>query len=141
MAQIKINNNLTVEGSFTMNKTLIEKEDGKLGFAINGVLSTHLYFEDITNIETERYKVEGINVYQERYGSDDYNIIYEFSAENIEVKGVDCEGARFILYPSEMEEIEKIMYKDELPIVGNIGKEYSKIKIKEDKENIEEDEE
>jgi hypothetical protein len=121
MAQIIINGNITVNGNVTFNRAVNEE---KTGFIISGVLSTHLYFEDIKTIEMRRYKLTGVEVYQESYGSDDYNIGYFFTCKNIEVLGQDYNGAKFILYPSEMKMIEDEMYKDEHPVLGNIGKVY-----------------
>ena len=135
MAKIIINNNLTVNGKVTFNR--VANED-KTGFIIQGILLTHLYFEDIKSIETRRYKLTGIEVTQEAFGSDDYNIVYQFVCNNLEIMGLDHQGAKFILYNEEMEMIEAEMYKDEHPILGAIGDQYKDMVKKEDEESIEE---
>lgn len=127
MANININNKLSVNGNLTFTKTLITNDQGKQEFAINGALSTHLYFDDISELETGRYILKNVEVYQEVYGSDDYNIIYYFKAKESIVKGYEYDGGKFILYPKEMEQIEDIMYKNDHPILGNIGEEYKNI--------------
>lgn len=130
MANIIINNNLSVNGKLTFNR--VANED-KSGFIIQGVLLTHLYFDDITSIETSRYKLTGVEVTQEAFGSDDYNIGYQFTCENLDIIGLEKEGASFILYPSEMKMIEDEMYKDEHPVLGSIGKEYKDmVKVEEE---------
>ena len=134
MASIKINDNLEVNGNLTFTRTLVTNEEGKLCFDINGVLSTHLYFDDINSLETARYILNDVEVYQESFGSDDYNIIYLFKAKDIEIKGVEIEGAKFILYPEEIEKIEKEMYKNDHPVLGNIGEQYKDIVKEEDEE-------
>lgn len=129
MAQITINDKLTVNGKLTFNNTM---NQDKTGFIIDGVLLTHLYFDDIQKIETNRFILNNVEVYRESFGSDDYNIGYSFTAEKAIIKGDEYEGAKYILYPSEMKEIEEIMYKDEHPILGDIGKEYKDIIKKEE---------
>lgn len=133
MAQITINDKLAVNGKMTFNRTLIADEEGNNSFLITGVLSTHLYFEEITKIETSRYILNGVEVYQESYGSDDYDIVYSFRSKDLIIKGEEYEGVKFILYPEEMEEIENKMYKNDHPILGDIGEEYRDI-IKKEKE-------
>jgi hypothetical protein len=135
MAKVIINDNLSVNGKVTFNRTVNED---KTGFVIQGVLSTHLYFDDITSIETKRYKLTGVEVFQEAFGSDDYNIGYYFTCSNVEVLGQEAEGVTFILYPSEMKMIEDEMYKNEHPILGDIGEQYKEMIKEEEKTKVEE---
>lgn len=129
MANIVINNDLSVNGKVTFDR--VPNED-RSGFNIQGIILTHLFFDEITSIETKRFKLTGIDVYQESFGSDDYNIGYYFTCENVEILGTEKDGAKFILYPSEMEMIEAEMYKDEHPIMGDIGAQYKGMMIKEE---------
>lgn len=131
MASIIINDKLSVNGKVTFNRAVNED---KTGFIISGILLTHLYFDDIKTIETRRFKLTGIEVYEEAFGSDDYNIGYYFTCTNIEVLGSMQKEALFILYPEEMEMIENEMYKNEHPILGDIGEEYKDMIKKEEEE-------
>lgn len=130
MASIIINENLSVNGKVTFNRAVNED---KTGFVISGILLTHLYFDDIKTIETRRFKLTGVEVYEEAFGSDDYNIGYYFTCTNIEVLGSMQKEALFILYPEEMKMIEDEMYKNEHPILGDIGEQYKDM-IKEEEE-------
>ena len=131
MATIIINNNLSVNGRVTFERLPNEERNG---FIVSGVLLTHLYFDDITSIETKRFKMTGVEVYKEAFGSDDYNIGYYFTCTNVEILGQESDGAVFILYPSEMKMIEDVMYKDEHPILGAIGEEYKDMIVKEEEQ-------
>lgn len=124
MAKININNKLLLNGKLTFNRKL--NEDGK-SVTITGLLLTHLYFDEINSIETERYILNNVNVYQESFGSDDYNIGYLFNCSDLQIKGVESDGAKFILFPEEMKKIEDEMYKDDHPILGDIGKQYKDV--------------
>lgn len=134
MAKIIIND-YEVNGHLSIKRSLIpaKNKDEEDRIIIEGILSTHLYFEDIKTISSPRYNLTGINVYSEQFGSDDYDIIYSFTAEDLEIKGIIKDGITCILYPEEMKQIEDIMYKNDHPILGNIGEEYKDIYIKEDK--------
>lgn len=140
MANIIVNNKLTVKGKLTVNRTINED---KTGFIISGIFATHLYHEDIKSLETNRFFISGIEVFSESYGSDDYNINYNFIAKNFKLKDIMDEGVGYILYFDEMQEIEKEMYKNEHPVLGDIGEEYKDMckNDDEDEEEIENDNE
>lgn len=142
MAQLIINNNLYENGNVSFSRGA--NEEGT-GFIITGILSTHLYIDDIEIIETPRYKLSGVTVFEESFGSDDYNIHYRFVADRLDVLGVDVgNGVKMVLLSQEKEWIEEAMYKNEHPILGNIGDEYSTMYIEtdidedEDKQKLEE---
>lgn len=127
MAQLIINNRLYENGNVSFSRGA--NEEGT-GFIITGILSTHLYVDDIESIETPRYKLTGVTVFEESFGSDDYNIHYRFVAERLDVLGVDAgEGVKMVLLSQEKEWIEEAMYKHDHPILGNIGEEYSTMYI------------
>lgn len=96
MAQIKINKEKFVEGKFTVKQKLVESEelvpDGSGNMVpqqkvvIVGIFSTHDYIEELDTIESERYLIQDINVYEETFGSNDYEISYEFVAGSLTVK-------------------------------------------------------
>ena len=56
---------------------------------IEGVMETGFYIPDLDTIETNRYYIEGVSVYQERYGSLNNAIIYNFHAQLFQVKFQD----------------------------------------------------
>lgn len=135
MAKLVINDNLLIKGKLSFERAL--NEEGT-AFIIQGVLSTHLYFDDIEKIDSNRFTLDGVEVYKETFGSDDYNILYHFTAKQLEVLGYKQNGATYLLYGEEMKMIEDEMYKDEHPILGDIGKEYKDMYKEDDEEEKEE---
>ena len=123
MAVIVVNNEMTLNGHLTVQRELIQEEDKNGDITekmINtGVFSTHCYIEDIRELETNNIKIKGVKVLKEHFGSDDYETIYEFVAEEIENKGVVYEdNYHFDLLPEEMELIEKELYKNNDEVLG-----------------------
>ena len=96
MARIKINKEYYVEGKFTVKQkvvetgNVIEDEDGneipEQAMLVHGIFSTHDYIDQLDCIESERYLIQDINVYEESFGSNDYEITYEFTAGYFVVK-------------------------------------------------------
>lgn len=88
MATIKINNTTEIKGrvsfehSIYFDKEANEWKDG----GISGTLITHKYVDDISSIETDRYIIDGCTVHTESFGSDDFNIVYQFIADSCTVK-------------------------------------------------------
>lgn len=138
MANIIINNRVSANGNLSVARTLNETKDG---FIITGVFASHLYYEDIKSLESNRFKVSGVQVYQESFGSDDYNILYHFVADKFILKDTMQDGIGFILYGDEMKMIEDEMYKNEHPILGNIGEQYKDMYIEDNEEDDEDDSE
>lgn len=138
MAKIIINDKVSANGKLSVDRTLNEE---KTGFIIEGVLSTHLYFEEINTLEIPRLRLEGVEVFKESFGSDDYNVYYYFVAKKLIPKGEDIDGAHYILYGEEMKMIEDEMYKNSHPIMGDIGSEYKEMIIEENDEDEEENSE
>lgn len=122
MANIKVNNELVVKGKVSITRKRTEENE----IIIYGSFMTHIYYEEIKTLETERYLITGIDVYEEMYGSDDYNIIYNFKAKDIKILGTVIKeyGISTIVDPEEMDRIEDIMYKNDHSILGDIGEEY-----------------
>lgn len=135
MAKLVVNN-FEVNGKLSFDRTINE---ARSGFIIQGVLSTHLYFEDIKEIETYRYKLSGITLFKESFGSDDYNIYYHFIADEVEIKGEEYgEGITSMLYPAEIIGIDNEMYKNDHSVLGDIGEEYKNISEEEEEGEKEE---
>lgn len=109
MAQIKITTSdrktLNVKGRLTFTTELLKDETGMEYIRVEGQMVTHKYIEDIFKIETHRYLLSNIEVYKETFGSDDFNILYEFTAKDYTIKN----GATN-LSNELIEEIEKEMY-------------------------------
>ena len=106
MAQIKINTEIFVNGKCSITRVSDPTEVDEFNTSTVGILSTHPYFEDIHTIETERYLLTGVEVQQEDFGSNDYNIKYTFTAEDLIVKDEYVpEECKYL--------IENEMYSDE----------------------------
>lgn len=145
MARITINDNITVNGKLTFRRTLVIKKDANgnemPSFEIEGVLATHLYFEQIRSLQTPRFRIDGVQVYEEDFGSDDYNILYHFTADVIDILGVEKDGITICLYSEEMKQIEDEMYKNDHPILGDIGEQYKDMYERDEDDEEEEDKE
>ena len=134
MANIMINNDILVKGNLSISRKLIKepyldqtgRERVKTYFSIEGILSTHLYFSEINNIKCPRYVLNDVEVYEEDMGSDDYNIIYHFSAGELIVEGTEIDGISYILNGDEMKAIEDVLYKNDTLLLGDIGEEAGK---------------
>lgn len=149
MAKIVINEELRVNGRLTFSRELREEQyEDKEGviktrkfFEISGMLATHLYFDEINQLDTNRFSIYGVEVFKEDFGSDDYNIIYSFVARDIEIHGAEDNGVKYVLLGEEMKMIEDKMYGDDHPILGDIGSEYKYMIIENDEEEDESEEE
>ena len=86
MAKIIITNDnneeIKVEGRMTFKVSKAIKEDGTDTMICLGQLATHKYFEEITKIETDRFILENVEVTDETFGTNDFNILYEFEVHN-----------------------------------------------------------
>lgn len=82
MAQISVNDEYIVNGRLTVRRFKDEDDNIK----IVGTFATHCYFEEILKLETFRYSVSDIEVVEEIFASDDYDIVYNFTAKHIENK-------------------------------------------------------
>lgn len=86
MAKIKItngdNNILEVNGRMTFKVSKVVDENGDESMVCFGQLTTHKYFEEITKIETDRFVLNNVEVTEETFGTNDFNILYEFQVNN-----------------------------------------------------------
>lgn len=125
MAKIGVNKKEIVLGKLTVKRFL--DEENKI--VIQGSFATHKYFEEIKNIETYRLKISGIEVLEEIFGSDDFDIIYNFIAKNIEMKN---SGVTYT--EDEIEVVEKTLYDNEGYIKNSNLSVLSNLNILEEKE-------
>lgn len=86
MARLMINDNITVDGKLTVNRTLVENDDGSQSIVVQGALRTKKYIEEIDRIDSPRFSVEGVNVVQESFGSEEEEIVYTFIANSLEIE-------------------------------------------------------
>lgn len=79
MAKIKITTTdgtiLETQGQMTVS--LDKTTDGEI--ICIGNLALHQYIEEIETIESSRYLLTGVDVYKEIFGTNDFNILYEFT--------------------------------------------------------------
>lgn len=76
---------IETQGKMTFETIKKEDEDGDIYFETIGQLAIHEYIVDIDKIESARYLLENVDVYREVYGTDDFNILYEFTTNGIDV--------------------------------------------------------
>ena len=101
MYNIIINNSIETLGLITFQ---IRKEGDSL--IREGLLKTHLYIEEINTLECDRFRLEGIDVYAEAFGSTDVFNLYSFTYELFDIKetGENLEEDYLIsLYDKELE--------------------------------------
>jgi hypothetical protein len=83
MAKILITkeNNEVIETQGKMTFETIKRfdEEGEVYFETIGQLAIHEYIDHIECIESARYLLKGVDVHREVYGTDDFNILYEFT--------------------------------------------------------------
>jgi hypothetical protein len=104
MANIIINTNTIVLGRLTVVRAK-DNSSGKPMQVISGQLATHKYFEEIFQIETDRYILKGVDIIQEAFGSEDFDILYTFTA-----KDIDVIGGESIYSEDEIKKIEDKKY-------------------------------
>lgn len=119
MAKLKIDD-LEVNGLLTIERSKAYNEDGTSYAKTVAILQTHLYFEDISRIESARYTLTDIDVVKENFGSDDYNIIYTMTG-TLKIKGFsspELPDVKFIVDYDTMMKYENKIYKDQDDVFG-----------------------
>lgn len=81
MYNITINDEIETLGLITFR---IAKQGDSL--IKEGLLKTHLYIEEIDSLECSRFRLEGIDVYAESFGSTDIFNLYQFTYEYFDIK-------------------------------------------------------
>lgn len=85
MAKIKITNEneeQVVNGRMTFKVSKAIDENGDETIVCLGQLTTHKYFEEISRIETDRFILENVEVTDETFGTNDFDILYDFQVHN-----------------------------------------------------------
>lgn len=80
MSKLIINDQLVIEGKASVERAMV---DGSLQIA--GLLSAEDYIEEIHEIESMRFKLEGVDVAQESFGTEENTIVYTFTAKKMTV--------------------------------------------------------
>jgi hypothetical protein len=104
MADLIINGSKFIKGKFSISR-ILDNTQHPPRLILQGQLETHRYFEELNTIESKRYRVSGVNVFQESFGSDDYSIIYVFNASDIAIKGGET-----YLVSKDVKELEEKLY-------------------------------
>ena len=102
MYNITINDSIKTLGLITFRIS----KDANDNLITEGILKTHLYIEEINTLECDRFRLEGIEVYSESFGSTDIFNLYQFSytALDIKDKGENYSEEELIaLYDKELE--------------------------------------
>ena len=101
MYYIVINDTINTLGLITFQ---IRKEGDSL--IKEGLLKTHLYIEEITSLECDRFRIDGVDVYAEAFGSTDIFNLYSFTYDSFEIKELDKNLSKeelITLYDKEVE--------------------------------------
>lgn len=112
MAKIKITNDnneeLLVNGRMTFKVSKAIDEHGNETMVCLGQLTTHKYFEEIRRIETDRFILENVEVTDETFGTNDFDILYDFQVHNFGWHVKDN-----YLSDETIKKIEQIEYKND----------------------------
>ncbi len=81
MYNIIINDSIRTLGLITFQI----RKDGEY-LIKEGLLKTHLYIEEITSLECDRFKINNVDVYAEAFGSTDIFNLYHFTYKDFEIK-------------------------------------------------------
>ena len=102
MYNIIVNNSIKTLGLITFRIS----KDANDNLIKEGLLKTHLYIEEIDTLECDRFKLTGIDVYAESFGSTDVFNLYQFTYEYFDIKetGENLNKEELIaLYDKELE--------------------------------------
>lgn len=100
---------IQVNGRMTFEVNKVENEDGEITLVTSGQLSMHNYIEGIIGIESARYKLTNVDVIREVFGTNDFNILYEF----VLTDGYDFEIKKDTLSDEAIKEIEREEYAND----------------------------
>lgn len=76
---IVVNDETVTIGAFSVSVKKSINDAGNVEILFDGVLSMPLFEPELHKIESRRYIIDEIDVYEEDYGSEDENIIYRFT--------------------------------------------------------------
>lgn len=100
---------IEVKGRMTFEVNKVETENGEITLVVSGQLSMHNYIEGIIGIESARYKLTNVDIVREVFGTNDFNILYEF----VLTDGYSYEIKEDTLSEEAIKEIEDEEYKDD----------------------------
>ena len=83
---VVINEEVLTTGALEVSIKKEELENGNQIAVIEGTLATPYYCDELQILETKRYYIYNIDVYEEDYGSKTDNIVYKFRASFFKVK-------------------------------------------------------
>lgn len=101
MYNIIINDSIKTLGLITFRIS----KDANGNLIKEGLLKTHLYVEEIDTLECDRFRLEGIDVYAEAFGSSDIFNLYTFTYELFSIKETGeglSEEELILLYKKEL---------------------------------------
>jgi glutamine cyclotransferase len=99
---------IEVQGRMTFKISKVQTDNGDILIA-SGQLSMHNYIEGIVGIESARYKLTNVEIVEEVFGTNDFNILYEF----ILADGCDFEVKKDTLSEEAIKEIEREEYRND----------------------------
>lgn len=99
------NEEIEVQGRMTFES--VRNEEG--GLSTYGQLVTHKYIDGIDKIESSRYILKTVNVIREVFGTNDFNILYEFRLDD----GFEYYVKEDTLTDEEIKKIQDEEYFDE----------------------------
>lgn len=111
MAKISVNDEFIVNGVLTVKRYITEDNE----IAIAGTFACHYYFEEIKKLETFRYSITGVEVKEEIFESDNFDIIYNFNA-----KAIDNKQGLSNLTNEEISKIEEEIYGKDGYVKGTV---------------------
>lgn len=102
------NQKYKVNGKMSFEVTKGLNNSNEVILMIEGRMTTHKYIEDIVSIESDRYLLKDIEVVKECFGTNDFDILYEF------IVGEDDWFVKDNYLSEEaIKEIEEEIYKDD----------------------------
>lgn len=101
---ILINDEFSILGLVTFQ---IKYDNATNSYLTEGILKTHKYIEDIESIECDKFKIAGINVYLEAFGSTDIFNLYYFNFDSYMIKDNEIELSEEELLDIYKKEIEE----------------------------------
>lgn len=111
MAKVSVNDEFVVSGRITVKRFV--NESGEV--VVAGSFACHYYFEEIKKLETYRYSITDVEVVEEIFGSDDFDIVYNFEA-----KAIDNKDGVSNLNNELIAKIEKEIYGKDGYVLGTI---------------------
>lgn len=111
MAKISVNDEFVVNGVLTVKRFITDEDE----IVIAGTFACHYYFEEITKLETFRYSITGVEVKEEIFEADNFDIIYNFNA-----KAIDNKQGLSNLSNEEIIKIEEDIYGNDGYVKGTV---------------------